>query len=71
MEHWPTPTLSEIKDSTDAFCALDWRQSQAIIGGHKYTTEQQFPYRCMEVPLCLSLVPLFPCCPLAIAVCQR
>jgi hypothetical protein len=47
--HWPTPTLDELHDTVHSFCAVNWsKQESEYLGKHRYTTDEQFAYRCME-----------------------
>jgi hypothetical protein len=49
LHHWPKPTISELQKAAKSFCNVPWNNAEKhYLGQHEYTTNEQFPYRCME-----------------------
>ena len=44
----PTPSISEIKESTYSFCRIPWDQLQSQARSHKYTGADMMPHRCLQ-----------------------
>jgi len=51
LAHWPRPTLEELHEATEKFCAISWADEatrQSMLNKHRFTKNDQLPNRCLE-----------------------
>lgn len=57
LEHWPTPSLHELKQAVHSFCAADWEHAQSWLNrAHRYTQDRNVPNRCLESMYLVTLL---------------
>jgi Golgi apyrase len=57
LEHWPTPSLYELKQAVHSFCATDWDHAQSWLNrAHRYTQDRNVPNRCVESMYLVTLL---------------
>lgn len=48
LDHWPTPSLEDLRAMSDAFCGIAFGDLRAL-PKHRYTADDQLSHRCVEV----------------------
>ncbi len=49
IEEWPRPSTNQILTSVRSFCSVEWEHAElSYLGQHRFTSDDQFPYRCLE-----------------------
>ena len=58
LEHWPKPTIAELEEAVEAFCAHSWdeAQSKMLPGVHPFTRDYQLTSRCLETTYLVTLL---------------
>jgi len=57
LPHWPTPSIAELEDVAEDFCALPWTEVKArhTATPHRFTGSTQLSQRCMQALYILTL----------------
>lgn len=57
LEHWPTPSLHELKRAVHSFCETNWDHAQSWLNrAHRYTQDRNVPNRCVESMYMVTLL---------------
>lgn len=55
---WPTPSIAELADALDGFCARQWKGDLEEIqhDAHRFTRPEMLPHRCIEAVYMVTLL---------------
>ncbi|CAM9318790.1 unnamed protein product, partial [Discosporangium mesarthrocarpum] len=60
LPHWPKPSMAELREATESFCAMDWdmigKDHPEGVALHAYTSKKGLPHRCVEAVYVTTLL---------------
>ena len=57
IKNWPRPSIHDLKQAVNRFCAADWSEAQLWLDrAHRYTQDRNVPNRCVESMYIVTLL---------------